>query len=138
MYTSQRRSDIKEPLINKSNLGETKEKKKSMQSSQQNYNYENDKRKLNVASDPTYKSNAHVSMMRVSICFGKLCLFSKKQKRMLKNPKKSGNCLGNLIRVVAQMMTGIMCLLLQELVNVFLNSNLSHQEYNGSKNPTIL
>ena len=79
-----------------------------MQSSQQNYNYENDKRKLNVASDPTYKSNAHVSMMRVFIFFGNLCLFSKKQRRMIENPKKSENCLGNLMRVKVQMMTGTM------------------------------
>ena len=34
-----------------------------MQSSQQNHNYENEKRKLKSgASDPTYKTNAHVSV----------------------------------------------------------------------------
>ena len=87
-----------------------------MQISHQNYNYENEKQKLHVASDPTYKSNAHVSMMRVSIFLDKLCSFSKTQR----NPKKRENCLGNLMTIKVQMMTGIMSLLRQELVNVFL------------------
>ena len=74
LYHSQRRSVIKEPLIQKPNLGGTKEKKKSMQSSQQNHNYENDKRKLkSVTSDPTHKTNAHVSVRVLHILFN--CIY---------------------------------------------------------------